>query len=72
MQSNQVKGQVKETAGKVQRKFGEAIDSPSQQAKGLAKEVEGKAQKAVGNAQEAAKDAADDLRDATRPAPPPR
>ena len=72
MQPNQVKGQIKETAGTVQRKFGEAIDSPEQQAKGLAKEVEGKAQKAVGNAQEAAEDAAEDLRDAQRRTPPPR
>ena len=73
MESNQVKGQIKETAGTVQRKFGEAVDSPSQQAKGLAKEVEGKAQKAVGNAQEAAEDAADELReDSRRATPPPR
>jgi uncharacterized protein YjbJ (UPF0337 family) len=56
MNSNQVKGQVKEAAGATQRKLGEAIDSPRQQAKGLGKEVEGKAQKAMGNAQEAASD----------------
>ena len=73
MEANQVKGQVKEAAGKAQRKFGEAVDSPSHQAKGLAREVEGKAQKAVGNVQEAAKDAADDLRSDTRHhTPPPR
>jgi uncharacterized protein YjbJ (UPF0337 family) len=73
MESNQVKGQVKEAAGTAQRKFGEAVDSPSHQAKGLAKEVEGKTQKAVGKAQEAAEDAADDLRsDSSRHAPPPR
>ena len=72
MNTNQVKGQVKEAAGTAQRKFGEAVDSPSQQAKGLGREVEGKAQKAVGNAQEAAEDAADDLdRNPPAPRPPP-
>lgn len=73
MNTNQVKGQIKEAAGTAQRKFGEAVDSPSQQAKGLGREVEGKAQKAVGNAQEVAHDAAEDLRDeADRRVPPPR
>jgi uncharacterized protein YjbJ (UPF0337 family) len=66
METNQVKGHVKEAAGKAQRKFGEAVDSPSHQAKGLAREVEGKAQKAVGNVQEAAKDADKDLRGDSR------
>jgi uncharacterized protein YjbJ (UPF0337 family) len=66
MESNQVKGTIKEVTGKVERKYGEAVDSPSHQAKGLAREAEGKVQKAVGNAQEAAKDAADDSRDRSR------
>jgi len=72
MNSDQIKGGMKEAAGKVQRKTGEAINSPEQQAKGLAREVEGKAQKVVGNVQEAAKDAAEDVRSDTRhhtPAP---
>jgi len=73
MESNQVKGRIKEAAGTAQRKFGEAVDSPSHQAKGLAKELEGKAQKTVGDVQDAAKDAADDLRsDSRRHTPPPR
>lgn len=56
MNKDQVKGAVKDAAGKVQRKTGEAIGSPSQQAKGLAKQAEGKVQKSVGNAREALKD----------------
>ncbi|MBS0320898.1 MAG: CsbD family protein [Proteobacteria bacterium] len=57
MNENQVKGATKDIAGKVQQKFGEAIDSPEQQVKGVAKQVEGKTQKAVGDVQQAAEDA---------------
>ncbi len=56
MNSDQVKGTVKDVAGKVQRKTGELIDSPEQQVKGAAKQVEGKAQKAVGDVRENIKD----------------
>jgi len=59
MNSNQVKGAVKDAAGKVQRKVGEMTGSSKQQVKGAAKQVEGKVQKAVGDAQEASRDAAD-------------
>ena len=57
MNKDQVKGTVKEAAGKVQQKTGEAIGSTEQQAKGLAKQGEGKVQKSVGNAKEVLKDA---------------
>lgn len=57
MNKDQVQGSVKDAAGKVQRKVGEAIGSETQQAKGLGKQLEGKAQKAVGNAKEVIKDA---------------
>ena len=57
MNKDQVKGTVKEAAGKVQQKTGEAIDSPEQQAKGLAKQGEGKVQKTVGDAKEITKEA---------------
>ena len=55
MNKDQVKGAVKDAAGKVQTKAGEAMGSNKQQAKGMAKQVEGKAQKAVGNVKEAGK-----------------
>ncbi|MEJ5029221.1 CsbD family protein [Comamonas sp. MYb69] len=58
MNKNQVAGAVKDAAGKVQQKVGEAVNSPEQQAKGIAKQVEGKTQKAAGHVQEAVKDAA--------------
>ena len=59
MNSDQIKGTVKDVAGKAQRKLGEAIGSTEQQVKGAATQVEGKAQKAVGDVREAVKDAAD-------------
>ena len=55
MNTDQVKGAVKDAAGKVQQKAGEVVGSKSQQAKGLEKQVEGKVQKAVGDVKNAAK-----------------
>ena len=55
MNKDQVKGAVKDVAGKVQQKTGEAIGSTSQQAKGLAKQGEGKVQKNVGDVKEVLK-----------------
>jgi len=57
MNKDQVKGAVKDAAGKVQEKTGEVVGSSEQQAKGLAKQVEGKAQKAVGDVKEIVKNA---------------
>lgn len=59
MNQNQVKGAMKDAAGKVQRKTGEVIGSTKQQVKGAAKQTEGKTQKAVGDAEENLKDARD-------------
>ena len=58
MNSDQVKGAVKDVAGKVQRKAGELIDSPEQQVKGAVKQVEGKTQKAAGDVREKLEDSA--------------
>ncbi len=57
MNKDQVKGAVKEAAGKLQQETGKLIGSKKQQAKGLTTKVEGKAQKKVGDAKEALKDA---------------
>lgn len=57
MNKDQVKGAVKDAAGKVQQKAGDLVGNHKQEAKGLAKQAEGKTQKAVGNAKEAIKDA---------------
>lgn len=57
MNTDQVKGAVKNAAGKIQQKTGELINSPEQQAKGVAKQVEGTTQKTYGDAKEVLKDA---------------
>jgi uncharacterized protein YjbJ (UPF0337 family) len=57
MNSDQVKGSVKDAVGKVQRKVGEATGSTSQQVKGAVKQAEGKGQKAVGDVRQAVDDA---------------
>ena len=58
MNKDQVKGAIKDAAGKVQEKAGEIVGSQKQQVKGLAKQVEGTAQKKVGDVKEAIKDSA--------------
>jgi uncharacterized protein YjbJ (UPF0337 family) len=56
MNKDQVKGAVKDAAGKVQEKAGKAVGSTEQQAKGLQKQVEGKVQGTAGDVKEAVKD----------------
>ena len=55
MNKDQVKGAVKEAAGKVQKNTGEAVGSTEQQAKGMAREAAGKTQKNLGDAKETLK-----------------
>ena len=56
MNTDQVKGAVKSTAGKIQEEVGKAVGSTTQQAKGLGKQIEGTTQEAYGDAKEALKD----------------
>lgn len=56
MNKDQVKGSIKETAGKAQQQMGKAVNSEKQQLKGAAREIEGKGQKAYGNAKERLRD----------------
>ena len=57
MNKDQVKGSVKEAAGKIQEKTGKLVGSNTQQAKGMEKQISGKAQKGVGDVKESIKDA---------------
>ena len=57
MNKDQVKGAIKEVAGKVQATTGKLVGSTEQQLKGHVKEAEGKLQKKVGDAEETLKDA---------------
>ena len=58
MNKNQIKGTVKDIAGKVQEESGKIVGNKEQQAKGLLKQVEGKAEKKLGDVREIVKDAA--------------
>ena len=57
MNKDQVKGSVKEAAGKVQKSVGELVGNPMQRGKGAAKEAQGRAQQVLGDAKELVKDA---------------
>jgi uncharacterized protein YjbJ (UPF0337 family) len=57
MNKDQVKGTLKDAAGKVQETTGKVIGSHEQQLKGIKKQVDGHAQKAVGDIKEVVKDA---------------
>ncbi|MGZ8198346.1 MAG: CsbD family protein [Burkholderiales bacterium] len=63
MNKDQIKGTIKDIAGKAQQKAGELTGSEKQQVKGVKKQVEGKVQKGVGNV----KKAFDNAKDATKP-----
>lgn len=56
MNKDQIKGGMKDAAGKVQKEAGKMVGSKEQQAKGMSKQAEGKAQKGVGNVKEAVRD----------------
>jgi uncharacterized protein YjbJ (UPF0337 family) len=53
MNRDQVKGRIKEAAGKAKKVTGRAIGSAKMEAKGLVKEARGKLQKNVGDARDA-------------------
>lgn len=61
MNKDQIKGSLKEAAGKAQAKAGDLMDSPKLQAKGVAKQVKGRAQKNLGDAKEVLKDSVDKI-----------
>ncbi len=61
MNKDQVKGTVKDIAGKLQEKTGELLNDQKQQVKGITKQVEGQGQKAKGDAKEVLKKSVDKL-----------
>ena len=56
MNKDQVKGEARDIAGKIQEEAGKLVGSKEQQAKGLSKQVAGKVQKGAGDAKESIKD----------------
>ncbi len=63
---SQVKGVIKDAAGKVQEEAGILVGNKEQEAKGLKKQVEGKAEKALGDVKEAVKGARESLKQAVK------
>lgn len=57
MNKDQVKGTLKDAAGKLQEKTGQVVGSAEQQIKGIQKQSEGKAQKVVGDIKQVVKGA---------------
>jgi uncharacterized protein YjbJ (UPF0337 family) len=57
MNKDQIKGTLKDAAGKVQQTTGKVIGSTEQELKGIKKQVEGKTQKALGDVKEVVEDA---------------
>ncbi len=53
MNRDQVRGAVKNVAGKIQQKVGEVTGNKTQQVKGAVKQIEGKVEKGVGNVEQA-------------------
>ena len=62
MNKDQVKGEAKNVAGKIQEQAGKLVGSKEQQVKGLTKQISGKVQKGVGDAKETLKDFDEDLK----------
>jgi uncharacterized protein YjbJ (UPF0337 family) len=60
MNKDEIKGTVKDVAGKTQQKVGELTGSEEQQVKGLKNQAEGKIQKGVGHVKDALDDAKKD------------
>lgn len=56
MNKQQIKGTLRDAAGKVQEGAGKLVGSNEQQLKGIKKQVEGKTLKAVGDVKEVLKD----------------
>lgn len=63
---NQVKGGLKDVAGKIQEEAGRLVGNKAQEAKGLKKQVEGKAEKALGDVKDEVNKARDALGDAIK------
>ena len=59
MNKDQVKGKVKDVAGRVERQVGEWTGDPEKQVHGTLKQAEGKVQNAWGDAKDTAEKAAD-------------
>lgn len=63
---NQVKGGLKDIAGKIQEEAGKLVGNKAQETKGLKQQIEGKAERALGDIKEVVNKARDALGDAIK------
>ena len=63
MNRNQIKGGFKDTAGRIQRKFGELFGSDRQEARGTVTQAEGKTQRTAGDVTDTLDKAKDNVKD---------
>jgi uncharacterized protein YjbJ (UPF0337 family) len=53
MNKHQIEGSVKDVAGKIKQKVGQATGNTKLQVKGVAKQIEGRVEKGVGDVEQA-------------------
>ncbi|HYD95313.1 MAG TPA: CsbD family protein [Noviherbaspirillum sp.] len=63
MNRDQIKGGFKDTAGRIQRKFGQLFGNNRQEASGATTQAEGKTQKTVGDVSDTLGKAKENLKD---------
>ncbi|MGE5651156.1 CsbD family protein [Noviherbaspirillum sp. UKPF54] len=66
MNRDQIRGGLKDAAGKIQRKFGQMVGSHRQETSGMETQAEGKTQKTAGDVTGTLDKAADNVRDTFR------
>jgi uncharacterized protein YjbJ (UPF0337 family) len=66
MDEDRIKGKVDDVAGRIKRQTGEWTGDKELESEGTADQAKGKAQNAWGKVKDAARDAADDIRDRDR------
>lgn len=66
MNRDQIKGGLKDTAGRIQRKFGQLFGNERQEAQGATTQVEGKTQKTVGDATDTLEKATKNVKDSLK------
>lgn len=63
MNRDQIRGGLKDTAGRMQRKFGQLFGSKKQEASGVTTQVEGKTQSTAGDAKDTLGKATENVKD---------
>lgn len=63
MDKERIKGKAEDIAGRAERQVGEWTGNDKAQAEGMAKQAEGKGRNVVGKVKDAARDAADKLKE---------